>query len=273
MAHSLVRVTLIDVATGEIFGRSDLPIDQLPASFEASTTLHLGDQDWHVEKAEPMTADEFGRTGELTLTLHKVTHIDPTKILFTVPTLENTILQPDAHVSASGHFIVEIHEDDWRQIEFVSARFAPEIEAELADIATILREFSVDTGQFLAFRQVHVRERIPLPLDSPLALDEVRTLLGATNLPLGVVSFQTMSGIVPGSFAFQVGDLIVYGAGEPHALSCLCIHQRVSALPQPTVLGMQQLMSTNGLALVDWCHMTVLTPNDTASLSRYFAGK
>jgi hypothetical protein len=77
MTHSLVRVTLIDVATGQIFGRSDLPIDQLPVRFEASTTLHLGNQDWHVEKAEPMTADEFGHTGMLTLTLSKVTYMDP----------------------------------------------------------------------------------------------------------------------------------------------------------------------------------------------------
>jgi hypothetical protein len=273
MAHSLVRVTLIDVATGEMFGRSDLPIDQLPASFEASTTLHLGNQDWHVEKAEPMTADEFGRTGELTLTLRKVAYLDPKKILFTIPTLENTILQPDAHFTAAGHRIVEIHEDDWRQIEFVSARFAPEIEAELADIATIFREFSVDNGQFVAFRQVHMRERIPSPLDLPLALDDVRTLLGATGMPLGVVSFQRMPGIVLGSFAFQAGDLVVYGAGEPDALRCLCIHQQVSTLLQPMFQGVQRLMSTRKLYLVDWCRMTALAPNDTASLSRYFASK
>jgi hypothetical protein len=190
-----------------------------------------------------------------------------------MPTLEAAIPHPDALIKASGRQMLEIHEDDWRQIEFVSLKYMREIEAELADIATIFREFSVDNGQFLGFRQIHMRERIASPVDMPLTLDDARTLLGATGMPLGVVSFQRMPGTVPTSFAFQAGNLAIYGAGESNALRCLCIHRRVSALHRPVFLGVQQLMSTHGFYLVDWCHMMVVSPNDTASLSLYFDGQ
>ncbi|HEY7093015.1 MAG TPA: hypothetical protein VH393_07540, partial [Ktedonobacterales bacterium] len=210
MAHTTIRVTLIESTTGRILGRSDLPIDQLPASFETSTTLHLGDQDWHVDKAEAGTADEFGHTGALTLTLSPVATMDPRKILFTLPTLDATLPPLDEHVMASGSQALELHEDDWRQIEFVSAKHAREIEAELADIKTIYQNHRVDNGSFLGFYEIHMRKRIPAPLDPPLALDEVEATLGALMRSHDAISFEGAPGIVPASFAFQIGDLIVY---------------------------------------------------------------
>jgi hypothetical protein len=273
MAHTTIHVTFIERAAGQILGHSDLPIEQLPASFETSTTLHIGDQDWHIDKAEPTRAEEFGRTGALTLTLSQISYMDPKKILFTLPTLEVAVPQPDGVIIAPDWHTLELHEDDWRQIEFVSVVNEQAIEAELADIGRIYREHSVDNGDFLGFREIHMRERIPTPIDLPLTLEDVQASLGVPGASLDAVSFERMPGAVPESFAFQFGELSVYGTGDATSVHCLCIHRRPSDLRATTLSGVQRLMSTRRLYLVDWAHMIVLAPDDAPSLVRYFSGQ
>jgi hypothetical protein len=273
MAHTTIHVTFVEGATGRILGRTDIPIDQLPASFETATTLHIGNQDWHVDKAEPARAEGFGHTGALTLTLSRVAYMDPRNILFTLPTLDAAIPHPDERISASGPGVLELHEDDWRQIEFVSAKYQREIEAELADIAAIFREHSVDNGRFLGFREIHMRKRIPSPLDPPIALQHVWAALGVPGAEVAVVAFERTPGIVPASFAFRVGGLTVYGASEANRLQCLCIHRHDASLREPTLSSLQRMMSAHRLYLVDWCRMVVLAPDDAASLTRYLSGQ
>jgi hypothetical protein len=271
MTYATIHVILIEGATGRILGQSDLSIDQLPASFETSTTLHLGNQDWHVDKAEPPKAEEFAQTGALRLTLSRVSYLDPKKILFTLPTLDAAIPHPDGHIVAPSLRTLQLHEDDWRQIEFVSAKYAREIEAELVDIRTIFREHSVDNGSFLGFCEIHMRRRIPSPIDPPFPIGHVQTALGVTGVSLDAVSFERMPGIVPVSFAFQVGDLLVYGTGDANSARCLCIHRHNSSLPESVLSGIQRLMSAHELYLVDWCRMGMFTPNDATSLARFFS--
>ena len=45
----------------------DLPIANLPETFELETTLHLGDNEWTVVSAEPRTKLEFASSGKLIL--------------------------------------------------------------------------------------------------------------------------------------------------------------------------------------------------------------
>jgi hypothetical protein len=273
MPHTTIHVTFVESATGQILRRADLTVDQLPASFETSTTLHLGDEDWHVERAEPMRADEFSRIGLLTLTLSRITRMDPKKILYTLPTLNAAIPLPNEQISDAERPVYQLHEDDWRQIEFVSAMYAQEIKAELADIAAIFREQSVDNGSFLGFRELHMRQRIVSPLDPPLTLQQVWAALGVNGGAMGAVACDRMPGIVPASYAFQADDLLVYGSGEAAALQCLCIHQRSASVGEPTLSGWQRLMSAHRLYLVDWCRMLALAPDDAAALVRYFSGQ
>jgi hypothetical protein len=62
--------------------------------------------------------------------------MDPRDILFTMPTLENavpTALSP----CTPAQECYQMHEDDWRQFEFVHASFASEMADELAAIDRI----------------------------------------------------------------------------------------------------------------------------------------
>src|SRR5258708_3062988 len=89
--HETIHVEFTDAATGAVFAQSDMPLTQLPDSFALNTTLHLGDEDWTVERAEPLTSTEFKRTGKLNLTLRRVMMVDPREILYSLPTIENVI--------------------------------------------------------------------------------------------------------------------------------------------------------------------------------------
>ncbi len=276
MKPKTIHVTFVDGSTNQTIGHTDLAIDQLPANFEISTTLHIGDQDWHVDKAEPLHADEFGRTGALRLTLSKVSYINPKDILYTLPTIENAVPRPNSNLTTTDHHTIEVHEDDWRQIEFVSVHFILEIEAEAADIETIYREQSVNNGQFLGFRRIHLRKRIPEPIHPPLSLKDIEMILGKAEASFEGVSFERMPGIVPDSFAFQVHGLILYGqhsADDAQIVRCLCMRDPESAVEESAQSSIQQFMDAHNLCLVDWSHMTVIRPGDAQSLTGYLTGQ
>src|SRR5215471_18278933 len=67
-----VQLTLIDDATGAVFATTQMPPADLPESFEIETTLHLGEADWSVIRAEPPTRQEYTKSGSLTLWLRKI---------------------------------------------------------------------------------------------------------------------------------------------------------------------------------------------------------
>ena len=84
-----VRVEMVDADSGAVFGRSDVPPEELPETFERATTMHLGDEDWQVVEATPSSRVEFARSGELRLSLRRVLSIDPSEVRFMLPTLSN----------------------------------------------------------------------------------------------------------------------------------------------------------------------------------------
>jgi hypothetical protein len=77
-----VQVTLIDAATGVAFAKVKMAAADLPKSFEAQTTLHIGEEDWSVVDAQPRRREEYTKRGALTLRLHKLEMIAPDKLRF-----------------------------------------------------------------------------------------------------------------------------------------------------------------------------------------------
>lgn len=77
-----VTVEFIDAASGAVFASSDMPVDDLPDTFEIDTTLHLGESNWSVVRAEPLTKKEFSKAGKLRIRLRKIEMMDPHAIGF-----------------------------------------------------------------------------------------------------------------------------------------------------------------------------------------------
>ena len=238
-----VHVEFVDAGTGASFAEADLPVESLPESFAAATTLHLGDEPWSVVRADPPTAAEFGASGRLRLTLRKERTADPADILFSLPTLEN-VLPPVEYGAAAGGRFLELHEDDWRQVEFVALRWQEQIDACLDAIRRVYAEERAGIG----FRNLHVRTEIPAPLDgAAVTLDELRALLDPA-LTYDGIRFAD-GGIVRGGFAFGVPVGTVYGyEDDGRRVAALCLHGTEDA-PE----ALRTYAAANGLCLIDWC--------------------
>lgn len=234
-----VHVVLVDAASGKPIGQVDLQPDQLPESFAQPTTLHLGDSDWRVEHAEPVTRAEAVAAGQLRLTLRQVIEIDPAKILFSLPSLENAM--PPMQ-DGDGDALC-IHEDDWRQIELVAPRFEPEIAAELAAIREVIAE---RTGP--GYPRLHVRERIPEPLTgTSLTIAEVSR--GARR----ALRIGDSAPIVAGGFGFDVEGGAMYGREDAGRVVVVGVQ---GAAPE----ALHDLARAHRLFIVDWCAARLIRP-------------
>ncbi|MEO8702253.1 MAG: hypothetical protein ABI867_19570 [Kofleriaceae bacterium] len=241
-----VHVSFVNAATNELFGEVDLPIERLPETFEHDTTMHLGDADWTVERAEPGTRTEFAETGTLRLTMRKIEHLDPKTILFSLPTIENAL--PPGH-TGSVEGAHRMREDDWRQVELVSAKLEPDIEAELAQV----REVHEDSREGSAYKRIHVRQRILAPLDgSHVTVADVARVLGEPERQALAVH-QSAGVLVTGGFAFTSGHTIIYGRED----SGLVVELGIDGEVPPAI---EQLADRHGLFVVYWCRASARAP-------------
>lgn len=238
-----IHVQLVNAKTQTVMGEADLPVEQLPESFAEPTTLHLGGSDWSVVKAEPLTREEYVKTGALLLVLHPIEMVDPKTILFSLPTIENAMPPLEPGGGPESDAACTMHEDDWRQHELVSARFEPEIAAELADIRKVH-----DDRKGPGFTSIHVRSRIPEPLGGrTIALADLAAALGdPAREAVGVGG-----SIVTGGFAFAIGDGHIYGREDGGLVRELGVDRGTD----PS--GLAAFARANQLVLVDWCAASV----------------
>lgn len=248
MATPLVHLTLIDDATGETLGRSELEPESLPESFRDDTVLHLRDRDWSVVQAEPLSRAEYVASGQLVLRLRRIEHVDPGKILFSLPTICHWVPPTEGPLLEGRELL--LHEDDWRQVEFVAASQEDVVDAELAEVARVLTESRTGSG----FRDIHVRKHPHHPLEGTgLTLERLRQVFAdATG---SRVVLHDSSNCVTHSFSFLLSrSFVLYGLSEVadvEVLGVAALGQVGSAVPELALL--RQVADEHGLLVVDWC--------------------
>src|SRR6266511_1286637 len=131
----VVEVVFLDADTNEMIGRSVLPAEQLPDSFEPDTTVQIGDSTWSVERAEPPTAARFRPARKLTLSLRRVHLVPARDILYSLPTICDLLPSVGDARHDDGRF--EMLEDDWRQVEMAHADLTDVVEPRLRAIPAI----------------------------------------------------------------------------------------------------------------------------------------
>ncbi|MDG4786169.1 hypothetical protein O7626_09550 [Micromonospora sp. WMMD1102] len=268
MSKNLVRVAFLDAETGVQIGRSELPIEQLPGSFQSATTLELAGDTWSVERAEPPTAAQFTATGVLTLTLRRIQTVPPGDILYSLPTLCAAL--PMVAPAPAGADRLELHEDDWRQVELVSADLVDEVQAELRAVRRSFEQHARrdEQGRVYGFRNLHVRSNPVNPLSRPVSRSRLLGRLPAGARNRGGIGFRGQRGIVPSSFAVNVGRVLLYGLTDGDALAVLAVRTEPGAAePQPElVAALESVMREADLLLVDWCRVALVGP---ASIDDY----
>jgi hypothetical protein len=264
-AEPTIHVEFIDAESGELIGAADLPASQLPPSFEAATMLQLGGVELSVERAEPISAAEWGRSGRLQLWLRRQPPalIDPGELLYSLPTIVDAIPGVVEGSSKLGLRVLELHEDDWRQVELVAVAQQPALERALAAIRRIHDEQRVGVG----FRALHVRDEIPEPLAGvELNIQELLTLFAGAAAYDGL-AYQQEAGLIEGGFAFDLlPGLRIYGLQHEGAIAALCIqHDGALVVAQHEAEQLGSLAAHKGLCLVDWCRAVQVPPRHFAA--------
>lgn len=190
----------------------------------------------------------------------EVRMIDPKELLFAIPTLHDDIPPVDTTVSFSEEpHAALMHEDDWRQDEFVpvAARaFVMETLGRLQSHRTV-------HARGLGFREVLIRSESPVSLaTATIRRDDLRGVLGDTPpTPLYLKSSSAAPARVRDGFTFPLPDVgYVYGRTESGYVTALGLALITSAFGP--VAPLAAVSDRYRLLFVDWVGGVVIEPGD-----------
>jgi hypothetical protein len=238
-----IHVSFVDARSGALVGETKLESTALPESFHAETTLTLGETEWSVVSAEPATRAAYESSGVLVVRLHPIERIDPRKILFSLPTINDELPASDGPPVDGSELVLQ--EDDWRQCELVVADLRAGIEKELSAIRGIHASERAGVG----FRKLHVRTEITTPLPfAKISRADVRALAGDGSEHR--VCFRGMARCISDGFAVQRGDSVwLYGVTAGIGVKVLGVYPGFG----DTHADIAAFAAPRGLLLVDWC--------------------
>lgn len=246
---SKIRVKLIETLDNDLIGEVDLSPEQLPQSFKEQTTMHVGDKDWLVVRAEPEDYSDFYKSRELTLWVKPVASIDPSLIRYSIPTISNELpgLSDFSHLT---DFTLTLHEDDWRQIELLPSHTLRVIQQEMADVeAIIFPEEDPEFNSLNGFDKLHVRRRIGEHLLS-IPLEEFCEKAGITER--GNIRFQGYDGFVENGFALKGSNYTWYGIAENEVIRDLALGFFESIDDE-----IVSILKHYDLLMVEWCRGSI----------------
>jgi hypothetical protein len=264
-----ITVIFVDGADGKQVGRSKLPADQLPETFDADTTVDISGTTWLVEQAEPESAAEWRVSRTLTLTLRRAapSTVPARDILFSLPSICDAL--PPVSGTRSGADALEIHEDDWRQVELVANSLSGVIESELGAIRAIYDEHARrdSDGGILGFDAIRARSHPATPLPESLSLRRVLSMLPQPSRQYDGVAFEGTTGMAANSFAAAFGPVNLYGLADGDAIEVLCLDVQPvpDAGPPDLISGLREVIGVFDLVIVDWCGCSVIGPDLVAA--------
>lgn len=247
---SVIEVKFYEGKSETPFAASNVPIENLPDSFEINTTMHLGDDDWIVLEAEPAEKSEFRKTGRLNLYMAKneITQINPNELLYSLPTINNDIAGVE-HASSLENIAV-LREDDWRQFEFLDQRNESIVNQEFIAIENIYKNYREGVG----FKQLHLRQKIEAPLqDVKLTLNMLEASFDIVHVYEGV-AFNNAAATIVGGFAMQTKDgWLLWGqVNESGQVSALNISQTKDSSIDQIADKVDTFTEKYGLYLINW---------------------
>jgi hypothetical protein len=182
----------------------------------------------------------------------KIQTINPNDILFTTPTLNNAL--PDFKEKTDT--CVFFHEDEWRQIEFVSKNQKASIDKEIIKIKDIYDNQSHKGENYVGYKNVAVRDLIT----EPLFIDFSKLKSYLTDKPIKIqgLGLDNNTGQVKGGFFFNINGVNYYGLVDNNTVKTFCIYSSDSEqdLKSATV-NLAKLLAAEKLYLIDWRAMHV----------------
>jgi len=243
-----IKVQFIDSSNGNVIGISEMPPEQLPETFEIQTTMHLNDEDWSIEEAIPAHSKEFLQSKNLTLKMKKVEKMNPNDIWYTTPTISNEFPQTNTKTKDS-EFDISIHEDDYRQKEFLNISSLPQIKEELKAIKEIWENHSKKSEEYTLFKNCHARKTIGLP-NLSIDFNEMQTLLNSNSTGQVIINGEILSN----GFGLKTENTAYFGTLNYGKVVELCISQ----WNEKTTNEILKINKEFNLIFVDWFNCDII---------------
>jgi hypothetical protein len=259
--RALVHLTLLDADSGSTLTETEIASDELPPTFAEPTLLSLGGESWSVVEANPLTAAERLQSGQVQLTLRRLTPTSAADILFSLPTISDEL--PRCEPGTAG---LTLHEDDWRQIELCAAALDEAIAACIAKIELVVSEKRHPSG---TFKEIHLRRELPDPLPGVVITREALRAAFPGAVDLDGVAVNGAGRVIDG-FALGLGSgLCLYGFWREGRAAVLAFHAlEAGADTGHDAAAIAALMAAHELRLVSWCRRVIAT--EEIDLARAF---
>jgi len=237
-----IKVHFIDNSDGQTIGASEMNADQLPETFSVPTTMHIQDSDWDVEEAIPVNSIDFVKAKSLVLKMRKIEKMNIDDIWYSLSTISNEFPQTAA-MTQPTEFDIHIHEDDYRQKEFLNSNARALIKEEFIGIKNIRENHSKKSGEYTLFKKCHVRTIIGTP-NLIINFNELKGLLKSDFVGQVIISDE----ILKNGFALKTNNATYFGTLDNDTVTELCIAQ----WNENTISDIIRICKAFNLVFVNW---------------------
>jgi len=180
--------------------------------------------------------------------------VDPSTLLFSLATICDALpkCSPEGQPPDSDSLV--LHEDDWRQVEFVCQEDRNYLDGLLEE----LRRFRAENWTGSGFKSVYVRKEHPTQLsERKIPVSELLSVPGCDgHFRRLYINFIGVSQIENG-FALRTGLAdAIYGISASNKISALALEW--TGKDNEVITRLAPFCSTHGLLLVDWYQAKVL---------------
>jgi hypothetical protein len=179
--------------------------------------------------------------------------MDPSKILFSTPTLSNDLgpLEP-LTIKPSRNDLI-FHEDEWRQVEFLPAERLAEVKHMMSEYKT----FEAEQRATYGWRNVYVRKLTPSAVVRDVSALEKALGVKSSAAPILAHGDSGASRVVGGFTLLLGGNVALYGFSEASGVAVLGAYLQ-NADDRVLASAFQSLNAKLGLILVDWRAQMIL---------------
>jgi hypothetical protein len=190
----------------------------------------------------------FGRKKKTEQEADKVGTMNPGGIWFTTPTISNEF--PQTIPKARGtEFDIFIHEDDYRQNEFLNPSSLPNIEEEFNGIKEIWTNHSKKSEEYTLFKDCHVRNIIGSP-GLTVNFNALKSLLKCNSVGQVVINGE----ILVNGVAFKTDNTTYFGILTGDTI----VELGIAKWNDNTTDEILEIGKTFNLLFVNWYHCQII---------------
>jgi hypothetical protein len=190
----------------------------------------------------------FGRSKRIEQDSEKIEMMNPNDIWFTTPTISNEfpLIIPK---TTETEFDIFIHEDDYRQNEFLNANSLTQVQEEFNGIKEIWTNHSKKSEEYTLFKNCHVRKIIGSP-NLKINFHELKTLMRGNSVGQVIINGE----VLVNGFAFKTDNTTYFGTLLDETVIELCIAQ----WNDNTTNEILEINKTFNLLFVNWYHCDLI---------------